>query len=48
MKHNKNGEQVAVANHMGGFSLEFSHNYNLNIFVHHRSLPWVSYARTFD
>jgi hypothetical protein len=31
---------------MGALSAEFSHNYNLNTFVHRRSLPRVSYART--
>jgi len=41
------GEQDAVANPMGAFPVKLSHNYNLNTFVHHRSLPWVSYARTF-
>jgi hypothetical protein len=45
---NKNGEQVAVANPIGAFSSEFLPNYNLNIFVHHRSLLRVSYARTFS
>ena len=38
--------EVAVANPMGAFSAELFHNYNLNIFVHHRSLRGVSYART--
>jgi hypothetical protein len=33
---------------MGALPVKFSDNYNLNTFVHHRSLPWVSYARTFD
>jgi hypothetical protein len=46
MKPNKNAEQGAVANPHGAFSAKFSHNYNLNIFVHHRSLRGVSYART--
>ncbi len=46
MKPNENAEQVAVANPHGAFSVELSHNYNLNIFVHHRSLRGVSYART--
>jgi hypothetical protein len=44
---NKNAEQVAVANPHGVFSAELSPNYNLNTFVHHRSLRGVSYARTF-
>jgi hypothetical protein len=47
MKPNKNAEQVAVANPHGAFSVELSHNYNLNTFVHVRSLRGVSYARTF-
>ena len=42
----KNAEQGAVANPMGAFPVQLSHNYNLNTFVHHRSLPWVSYAWT--
>jgi hypothetical protein len=48
MKPNKNAEQGAVANPHGAFSVEFSPNYNLNIFVQHRSLREVSYARTFS
>jgi hypothetical protein len=47
MKPNKNGEQGAVADHHGAFSQELSDNYNLNTFVHHRSLRGVGYARTF-
>jgi hypothetical protein len=46
MKPNKNAEQGAVADHHGGVSSEFSHNYKLNPFVHHRSLRGVGYART--
>jgi hypothetical protein len=38
--------QGAVANHYGAFSAKFSHNHNLNTFVHHRSLRGVRYART--
>jgi hypothetical protein len=38
VKPKQNGEQVAVANPIGALSAELSHNYNLNIFVHHRSL----------
>jgi hypothetical protein len=46
MKPEQNAEQGAVANPHGAFSAEFSPNYNLNTFVHHRSLRGVSYART--
>jgi len=47
MKPKKNVEQGAVANHLGRIFGGVFSNYNINLFVHHRSPLGGGYARTF-